>query len=77
MLSSLLATAHLQSHGCTIVTGATVEAVNTFVRTLVLFLPPAERATCRLCTASTKATYIPDCRVHGLLDTAVRWGRER
>uniref|UniRef100_A0A8D3ECH5 Uncharacterized protein n=1 Tax=Scophthalmus maximus TaxID=52904 RepID=A0A8D3ECH5_SCOMX len=58
---------HLQTCGCSIVVGSNPEKVNKIVRTLCLFLTPAERKCSRLCRADSSFTYDTGLFVQGLL----------
>uniref|UniRef100_A0A671WN11 C9orf72-SMCR8 complex subunit n=1 Tax=Sparus aurata TaxID=8175 RepID=A0A671WN11_SPAAU len=58
---------HLQTCGCSIVVGSNPEKVNKIVRTLCLFLTPAERKCSRLCKADSSFKYDTGLFVQGLL----------
>uniref|UniRef100_A0A3Q2D8E7 C9orf72-SMCR8 complex subunit n=1 Tax=Cyprinodon variegatus TaxID=28743 RepID=A0A3Q2D8E7_CYPVA len=58
---------HLQTCGCSIVVGSNPEKVNKIVRTLCLFLTPAERKCSRLCRANSSFKYDTGLFVQGLL----------
>ncbi|CAJ1073984.1 guanine nucleotide exchange factor C9orf72 homolog isoform X2 [Xyrichtys novacula] len=58
---------HLQTCGCSIVVGSNPEKVNKIVRTLCLFLAPAERKCSRLCKADSSFKYDAGLFVQGLL----------
>uniref|UniRef100_A0A3B5M2F2 Uncharacterized protein n=1 Tax=Xiphophorus couchianus TaxID=32473 RepID=A0A3B5M2F2_9TELE len=58
---------HLQTCGCSVVVGSNPEKVNKIVRTLCLFLTPAERKCSRLCRASSSFKYDTGLFVQGLL----------
>uniref|UniRef100_A0A3Q3J9M7 Uncharacterized protein n=1 Tax=Monopterus albus TaxID=43700 RepID=A0A3Q3J9M7_MONAL len=58
---------HLQTCGCSIVVGSNPEKVNKIVRTLCLFLTPAERKCSRLCRAPSSFKYDTGLFVQGLL----------
>ncbi|KAI3367916.1 hypothetical protein L3Q82_026739 [Scortum barcoo] len=60
-------TSHLQTCGCSIVVGSNTEKVNKIVRTLCLFLTPAERKCSRLCKADSSFKYDTGLFVQGLL----------
>nr|KAF6483384.1 C9orf72-SMCR8 complex subunit [Rousettus aegyptiacus] len=58
---------HLQTCGCSVVVGSSAEKVNKIVRTLCLFLTPAERKCSRLCEAESSFKYESGLFVQGLL----------
>ncbi|KAF3821338.1 hypothetical protein GH733_011491, partial [Mirounga leonina] len=58
---------HLQTCGCSVVVGSSAEKVNKIVRTLCLFLTPAERKCSRLCDAESSFKYESGLFVQGLL----------
>ncbi|XP_035275689.1 guanine nucleotide exchange C9orf72 homolog isoform X1 [Anguilla anguilla] len=58
---------HLQTCGCSMVVGSNPEKVNKIVRTLCLFLTPAERKCSRLCRAESSFRYDTGLFVQGLL----------
>uniref|UniRef100_A0A3Q3MBK4 CI072 protein n=1 Tax=Mastacembelus armatus TaxID=205130 RepID=A0A3Q3MBK4_9TELE len=58
---------HLQTCGCSVVVGSNPEKVNKIVRTLCLFLTPAERKCSRLCKADSSFKYDTGLFVQGLL----------
>ncbi|XP_077004102.1 guanine nucleotide exchange factor C9orf72 homolog isoform X6 [Tamandua tetradactyla] len=58
---------HLQTCGCSIVVGSSAEKVNKVVKTLCLFLTPAERKCSRLCEAESSFKYESGLFVQGLL----------
>uniref|UniRef100_U3FZQ2 C9orf72-like protein n=1 Tax=Micrurus fulvius TaxID=8637 RepID=U3FZQ2_MICFL len=58
---------HLQTCGCSVVIGSSAEKVNKIVRTLCLFLTPAERKCSRLCRNETSFKYESGLFVQGLL----------
>uniref|UniRef100_A0A8C6PX39 C9orf72-SMCR8 complex subunit n=1 Tax=Nothobranchius furzeri TaxID=105023 RepID=A0A8C6PX39_NOTFU len=58
---------HLQTCGCSIVVGSNPEKVNKIVRTLCLFLTPAERKSSRLCRSGSSFKYDTGLFVQGLL----------
>uniref|UniRef100_A0A668S9J0 Uncharacterized protein n=1 Tax=Oreochromis aureus TaxID=47969 RepID=A0A668S9J0_OREAU len=58
---------HLQTCGCSIVVGSNPEKINKIVRTLCLFLTPAERKCSRLCRADDSFKYDTGLFVQGLL----------
>ncbi|MBN3303810.1 CI072 protein, partial [Amia calva] len=58
---------HLQTCGCSMVVGSNPEKVNKIVRTLALFLTPAERKCSRLCRAESSFRYDTGLFVQGLL----------
>ncbi|XP_077945503.1 guanine nucleotide exchange factor C9orf72 homolog isoform X1 [Gasterosteus aculeatus] len=58
---------HLQTCGCSIVVGSNPEKVNKIVRTLCLFLTPAERKCSRLCRTDSSFKYDTGLFVQGLL----------
>uniref|UniRef100_A0A674BXN4 C9orf72-SMCR8 complex subunit n=1 Tax=Salmo trutta TaxID=8032 RepID=A0A674BXN4_SALTR len=58
---------HLQTCGCSMVVGSNPEKVNKIVRTLSLFLTPAERKCSRLCKADSSFKYDTGLFVQGLL----------
>uniref|UniRef100_A0A3P8UIK4 C9orf72-SMCR8 complex subunit n=2 Tax=Cynoglossus semilaevis TaxID=244447 RepID=A0A3P8UIK4_CYNSE len=58
---------HLQTCGCSIVVGSNAEKVNKIVRTLCLFLTPAERKCSRLCRTDSSFKYDTGLFVQGLL----------
>uniref|UniRef100_A0A8C7YA39 C9orf72-SMCR8 complex subunit n=1 Tax=Oryzias sinensis TaxID=183150 RepID=A0A8C7YA39_9TELE len=58
---------HLQTCGCSLVVGSNPEKVNKIVRTLCLFLTPAERKCSRLCRADSHFKYDTGLFVQGLL----------
>ncbi|XP_069621414.1 guanine nucleotide exchange factor C9orf72 homolog [Ranitomeya imitator] len=58
---------HLQTCGCSVVVGSSAEKVNKMVRTLCLFLSPAERKCSRLCRADSSFKYESGLFVQGLL----------
>ncbi|XP_070598570.1 guanine nucleotide exchange factor C9orf72 homolog [Erythrolamprus reginae] len=58
---------HLQTCGCSVVIGSSPEKVNKIVRTLCLFLTPAERKCSRLCRNETSFKYESGLFVQGLL----------
>ncbi|RVE67597.1 hypothetical protein OJAV_G00104870 [Oryzias javanicus] len=58
---------HLQTCGCSVVVGSNPEKVNKIVRTLCLFLTPAERKCSRLCRANSYFKYDTGLFVQGLL----------
>ncbi|MBN3321114.1 CI072 protein, partial [Atractosteus spatula] len=61
---------HLQTCGCSIVVGSNPEKVNKIVRTLCLFLTPAERKCSRLCGGESSFRYDTGLFVQGLLKDA-------
>ncbi|XP_052032195.1 guanine nucleotide exchange factor C9orf72 homolog isoform X2 [Apodemus sylvaticus] len=61
---------HLQTCGCSVVVGSSAEKVNKIVRTLCLFLTPAERKCSRLCEAESSFKYESGLFVQGLLKDA-------
>uniref|UniRef100_A0A3Q0RWJ7 C9orf72-SMCR8 complex subunit n=1 Tax=Amphilophus citrinellus TaxID=61819 RepID=A0A3Q0RWJ7_AMPCI len=58
---------HLQTCGCSIVVGSNPEKINKIVRTLCLFLTPAERKCSRLCRTDSSFKYDTGLFVQGLL----------
>ncbi|KAM8800328.1 guanine nucleotide exchange factor C9orf72 homolog isoform 2-T2 [Rhynchonycteris naso] len=58
---------HLQTCGCSVVVGSSAEKVNKIVKTLCLFLTPAERKCSRLCEAESSFKYESGLFVQGLL----------
>uniref|UniRef100_A0A8C8I231 Uncharacterized protein n=2 Tax=Oncorhynchus TaxID=8016 RepID=A0A8C8I231_ONCTS len=58
---------HLQTCGCSMVVGSNPDKVNKIVRTLSLFLTPAERKCSRLCKADSSFKYDTGLFVQGLL----------
>uniref|UniRef100_A0A6Q2YXI8 CI072 protein n=1 Tax=Esox lucius TaxID=8010 RepID=A0A6Q2YXI8_ESOLU len=58
---------HLQTCGCSMVVGSNSDKVNKIVRTLCLFLTPAERKCSRLCKADSSFKYDTGLFVQGLL----------
>ncbi|KAM9708739.1 guanine nucleotide exchange factor C9orf72 homolog isoform 6-T6 [Menidia menidia] len=58
---------HLQTCGCSIVVGSNPDKVNKVVRTLCLFLTPAERRCSRLCRPDSSFRYDTGLFVQGLL----------
>ncbi|XP_006143143.2 guanine nucleotide exchange C9orf72 homolog isoform X2 [Tupaia chinensis] len=58
---------HLQTCGCSVVVGSSAEKVNKIVRTLCLFLTPAERKCSRLCETESSFKYESGLFVQGLL----------
>lgn len=61
---------HLQTCGCSVVVGSSAEKVNKMVRTLCLFLSPAERKCSRLCRSESSFKYESGLFVQGLLKDA-------
>uniref|UniRef100_A0A4W3HMS4 C9orf72-SMCR8 complex subunit n=1 Tax=Callorhinchus milii TaxID=7868 RepID=A0A4W3HMS4_CALMI len=61
---------HLQTCGCSVVIGSNPDKVNKMVRTLCLFLTPAERQCSRLANANGSFRYDPGLFVQGLLKDA-------
>ncbi|XP_059110088.1 guanine nucleotide exchange factor C9orf72 homolog isoform X2 [Peromyscus eremicus] len=61
---------HLQTCGCSVVVGSSAEKVNKIVKTLCLFLTPAERKCSRLCEAESSFKYESGLFVQGLLKDA-------
>ncbi|XP_060267015.1 guanine nucleotide exchange factor C9orf72 homolog isoform X3 [Ovis aries] len=62
---------HLQTCGCSVVVGSSAEKVNKIVRTLCLFLTPAERKCSRLCEAESSFKYESGLFVQGLLKASL------
>ncbi|XP_029585812.1 guanine nucleotide exchange C9orf72 [Salmo trutta] len=60
-------TSHLQTCGCSMVVGSNPDKVNKIVRTLCLFLTPAERKCSRFCKADSTFKYDTGLFVQGLL----------
>ncbi|XP_071221901.1 guanine nucleotide exchange factor C9orf72-like [Salvelinus alpinus] len=58
---------HLQTCGCSMVVGSNPDKVNKIVRTLCLFLTPAERKCSRYCKADSTFKYDTGLFVQGLL----------
>ncbi|XP_043917790.1 guanine nucleotide exchange C9orf72 homolog [Protopterus annectens] len=58
---------HLQTCGCSVVVGSNAEKVNKIVRTLCLFLTPAERKCSRFCRNESSFKYDSGLFVQGLL----------
>ncbi|CAB1331026.1 unnamed protein product [Coregonus sp. 'balchen'] len=58
---------HLQTCGCSMVVGSNPDKVNKIVRTLCLFLTPAERKCSRICKADSTFKYDTGLFVQGLL----------
>ncbi|XP_061101530.1 guanine nucleotide exchange factor C9orf72 homolog [Conger conger] len=58
---------HLQTCGCSMVVGSNPDKVNKIVRTLCLFLTPAERKCSRLCRPESSFRYDTGLFVQGLL----------
>ncbi|KAM7092836.1 guanine nucleotide exchange factor C9orf72 homolog isoform 2-T2 [Molossus nigricans] len=58
---------HLQTCGCSVVVGSSAEKVNKIVKTLCLFLTPAERKCSRLCETESSFKYESGLFVQGLL----------
>uniref|UniRef100_A0A4W5PRC0 C9orf72-SMCR8 complex subunit n=1 Tax=Hucho hucho TaxID=62062 RepID=A0A4W5PRC0_9TELE len=58
---------HLQTCGCSMVVGSNPDKVNKIVRTLCLFLTPAERKCSRFCKADSTFKYDTGLFVQGLL----------
>ncbi|MEE6459080.1 hypothetical protein FKM82_000530 [Ascaphus truei] len=61
---------HLQTCGCSVVVGSSAEKVNKMVKTLCLFLAPAERKCSRLCRTESSFKYESGLFVQGLLKDA-------
>ncbi|KAM5194672.1 guanine nucleotide exchange factor C9orf72 homolog isoform 2-T2 [Mantella aurantiaca] len=61
---------HLQTCGCSVVVGSSAEKVNKMVRTLCLFLSPAERKCSRFCRSESSFKYESGLFVQGLLKDA-------
>jgi len=62
-------TSHLQTHGCTVVTGNDEETVNMFVESLALFLGPKERKRASLSVSGRD--YVPDLLLQGIVGNEV------
>ncbi|XP_033101066.1 guanine nucleotide exchange C9orf72-like isoform X1 [Anneissia japonica] len=58
---------HLQTCGCTIVVGNTVDEVNLMLKTLAMFLPQRDRHCCRLAIDSNLYPYHPDILLQGFI----------
>uniref|UniRef100_A0A8C5LLK4 C9orf72-SMCR8 complex subunit n=1 Tax=Leptobrachium leishanense TaxID=445787 RepID=A0A8C5LLK4_9ANUR len=58
---------HLQTCGCSVVVGSSAEKINKMVRTLCLFLSPAERKCSRMCRSESSFKYESGLFIQGLL----------
>jgi len=64
-------TSHLQTHGCTVVTGNHKEKINMFIHSLSLFLTPAERKLSSVVSEGDRS-YVPDLYLQGILKTSIK-----